>query len=242
VGAAAEPLDAALYAALLTRHTRATTDLAGTRVDYRGLAASADWKRLLENVGRTDASQLASREERLAYWINVYNIFAIDLVLHHYPVDSIRDIGSLFTRVWKKEAGRIRGRPYTLHEIEHEILRPMFEPRIHAALVCASLSCPALRREPWSGADLDRQLSDTLRQWLADPRKGLAVDRERDTITVSKIFEWFAADFVEQGGVLAFVTRYAPAPEVDWIELHGRDAQVHTFDYDWSLNDLATAP
>jgi hypothetical protein len=91
-------------------------------------------------------------------------------VRRHYPIDSIRSIGSFFSPVWKKTAGEIGGRSYTLYEIEHEILRPMGEPRIHAAIVCASLSCPPLRREPYRAAELEAQLEDNVRRWLADPR------------------------------------------------------------------------
>lgn len=234
----AEALDEALYARLLERHTRATDDLARTRVDYQALARSDDWRRLLRNVSRTDPAALASRAERLAYWINVYNILAIDVVVQHRPVESIRDVGSFFRPVWKVEAGLVAGRPVTLHEIEHQILRPMGDPRIHAAIVCASLSCPALRREPWTAGRLEAQFDDTLRAWMADRRKGLAVDRAAGVVTLSKIFDWFAGDFAEAGGVLAFVARHAPAQDAAWLASHGDDAALRYFDYDWSLNGI----
>jgi hypothetical protein len=238
---AAEPLDEALYTKLLLRHTSETRDLAGTRVDYSGLKASRDWRRLIANVRGTDPADLLGREQQLAYWFNVYNILTIDLVVRAYPVESIRDLGSLFSPVWKKEAGRVGGRTVTLHQIEHEILRPLGDPRIHVAIVCASLSCPALPREPWTAQRMDAQLDAALRRWMSDPRKGLSVDPSPGDVRLSKIFEWFEEDFEGAGGVLAFATRYAPPDERAWLERNGRDARVRYFDYDWRLNDLAAA-
>jgi len=238
--AASEPLDEALYAKLLAQHTRESHDLAGTRVDYRGLEGSADWARLLRNLEATNPAALDGRAQQLAYWFNVYNILAIDVVVKGYPVESIRDVGSFLSPVWRREAGHLAGKPVTLHEIEHEILRPMGDPRIHVALVCASLSCPALRREPWTATRLDAQLEDSLRTWLADRRKGLALDRDEGRVRLSKIFDWFDEDFETAGGALAFAARYAPAEERAWIERH-EGARVEYFDYDWNLNDLAAA-
>ena len=240
--AGATTLDTGLYGALLERHTRDVGDLARTRVDYAGLRSSADWKRLVTSLDDVDPDTLSTRAERMAFWINAYNILAIDLVVQNYPVDGIKDIGGLLSPVWKREAGRVGGKGVTLHQIEHEILRPMGDPRIHGAIVCASLSCPALRREPFTAERLDAQLDDTLRGWLADRRKGLAVDRAANTVTLSKIFKWFKDDFAKDGGALAFAARYAPDGERAWLEGRGADARVRYFDYDWSLNDLARAP
>ncbi len=239
--AAAASLDEELYAGLLQRHTREVPDLARTRVDYAGLGASSDWKRLVDSLASVDPASLGTRRETLAFWINAYNILAIDLVVRSYPVDGIKDIGSLLFPVWKREAGRVGGEAVTLHQIEHEILRPLGDPRIHGAIVCASLSCPALRREPFTAERLDAQLDDTLRRWLADPRKGLAVDRSAGAVTLSKIFDWFDEDFADDGGTLAFAARYAPPEDRAWLEQNGARATVRYFDYDWSLNDLARA-
>ena len=112
--------DEALYGQLLDRYTRAVPDTAGTRVDYRALSSSPRWRQLISSLEASSPAALRRREERLAFWINAYNVLAIDLVLQNYPVVSIRDIGSLFSPVWKREAGRIGGRSYSLHEIEHE--------------------------------------------------------------------------------------------------------------------------
>ena len=240
--AGAEALDEALYARLLERHTREVPDVARTRVDYAGLAGSADWRRLVANVGHTRPAALADRDSRLAYWINVYNILTIDLVLQHYPVDGIRDIGHLLRPVWKRPAGLVAGRSYSLDEIEQRILRPLGEPRIHAAIVCASVSCPALRREPFTAAQLDAQLDAALRGWLANPEKGLRIDRTTGTLWLSRIFKWFEEDFEAQGGVIPFIAPHLGDRDRAWLERHGTGASIEHLDYDWSLNDLARAP
>jgi hypothetical protein len=234
----AAALDLELYAELLERHTREVDDLARTRVDYLALTRSSDWRRLVESLAASDPAGLAGREQRLAFWINAYNILAIETVVAHYPVDSIRDVGSLWRPVWKRSAGRIAGEPYSLDRIEHEIVRPMGDPRAHAAVICASTSCPALRREPWRAERLDAQLDDAMRRWLADPGKGLRIDRADRTVTLSKIFDWFEEDFEAAGGALAFAARHAPPDARAWIGANP-DADVEYFDYDWRLNDLA---
>ncbi|MEE2677690.1 MAG: DUF547 domain-containing protein [Myxococcota bacterium] len=238
LAADATAFDEALYATLLSRHTRSVDDVAGTRVDYAGLAQSADWKRLVAGLEGVDRAALGQANRKLAFWINAYNVLAIDLVVRHYPVESIRDIGGFLTPVWKVEAGRIGGRPFTLHEIEHEILRPMGDPRIHAALVCASTSCPSLRRSPYTAGQISTQLDEATRQFLADRRKGLAVDPKRRRVRLSRIFDWFEDDFAAQGGPLGFAARYAPRDERPWLAPPAAGLRVEYFAYDWALNDL----
>ena len=234
---AAQALDEGLYATILAEHTVAVDDIASTRVDYDALRTSNSWQALLRSLHGSDPSRLRARNEKLAFWINAYNILAIDLVRRHYPIDSIRSIGGLLSPVWTKMAGEIAGRPYTLHEIEHEILRPMGEPRIHAAIVCASLSCPPLRREPYRAAELDTQLEDNVRRWLADPRKGARIDRSSRTLYLSPILDWFAEDFAD--GVLPFVRAHLPAEDAEWIRAQNGALRVRYFEYDWRLNDKA---
>ena len=237
VAGEARALDADLYATVLERHTVAVSDIASTRVDYATLRTSEAWEALLRSLRESEPRRLVPRNEKLAFWINAYNILAIDLVRRHYPIDSIRSIGSLLSPVWKRAAGEIGGRAYTLHEIEHEVLRPMGEPRIHAAIVCASLSCPPLRREPYRAADLEAQLEDNVRRWLADPRKGARIDRSARTLWLSPILDWFSEDFGDS--VLPFVTAHLPDEEASWIRAQGGALRIRYFAYDWSLNDAA---
>lgn len=240
--ASAGGLDLDLYARLLQRYSRSVPDIAGTRVDYAGLRLSDAWRRLVSGLAADHPERLEGRKARLAYWIDVYNILAIDLVVRGRPAHSIRDLGSWWRPVWKQSAGTVGGRQVSLDHVEHGILRPMGDPRVHGAIVCASLSCPPLAREPYRPQTLDAQLDANMRRFLADPRKGLRIDRDKDVIWLSRIFDWFAADFAPSGGVLAFVRRYAPAQEAAWIQGHGGDARVRFLPYDWTLNALPASP
>ena len=231
------PFDRALYASLLEAHTKSVADVVGTRVDYRALGRSEDWKRLVAQIRSARPSTL-DRDGKLAFWINAYNILTIDLVLQHYPLDSIRDIGSFFFPVWNVEVATIEGRTLSLGEIEHEILRKMGEPRIHAAIVCASTSCPPLARTPFTPARLGADLDAAMRQWLASSEKGVSIDRTRNQVSVSAIFDWFEEDFETGGGVLATIARYAPTADAAWLQNEGRQARIQFFDYDWTLNDF----
>ncbi len=239
-GAAGAPqagsLDPALYAALLESHTVATEDTVGTRVDYRGLSRSEDWRTLLGQLERARPDSIEDPNERLAFWINAYNILAIQKVIDHYPVESIRDIGNLLFPVWKQSAGTVGGETVTLHQIEHEILRKLDEPRIHAAIVCASTSCPSLARTPFTTEGLDAELAASTRRWIASDTKGLSIDRETGRVRVSKIFDWFEEDFGGERGVLKFVIRHAPRDEAAWLRARP-EPPIDYFDYDWTLND-----
>jgi hypothetical protein len=228
--------DLDLYAELLEQHTRAVPSTVGTVVDYRGLRESADWRRLTEQVGAARPSRL-SRPERLSFWINAYNILTIDLVLEHYPVQSIRKIGSFLFPVWNRDVVTLEGRSLSLGEIEHEILRKMDEPRIHAAIVCASTSCPSLARVPFRSDRIDADLDAAMGRWLADPRKGVSIDREKRTVWVSSIFNWFEADFQAAGGVLQTIAPYLPKEDAAWLREMGQEVRIRYLDYDWSLND-----
>ena len=215
------PFDRALYASLLEAHTKSVADVVGTRVDYRALGRSEDWKRLVAQIRSARPSTL-DRDGKLAFWINAYNILTIDLVL----------------QVWNVEVATIEGRTLSLGEIEHEILRKMGEPRIHAAIVCASTSCPPLARTPFTPARLGADLDAAMRQWLASSEKGVSIDRTRNQVSVSAIFDWFEEDFETGGGVLATIARYAPTADAAWLQNEGRQARIQFFDYDWTLNDF----
>lgn len=250
--ATAAGLDVSTWGALLEAHTHAVEDLAGTRVDYVALARDPAWRAFVDGLATTQPPR--SEAGRMAFWIDVYNALAIDTVVRNWPVESIRDAGSFFRPVWGKDAGRIAGRVVTLHEIEHEILRPMGDPRIHMAIVCASLSCPSLARTPFSSpataddpdgsAALDARLDAALRRFIGDPRKGVAIDPEAGTLTLSRIFDWFDEDFDAVGGVREFLLAHIdevdsiPAADRSWLQSSRSKIRVEHFDYDWSVNAL----
>ena len=148
--------------------------------------------------------------------------------MDHYPIEGIRDIGSFFKPVWQKKVGTINGKKLSLGEIEHEILRPLAEPRIHFALVCASLSCPNLRPTLYTGENLSAELEDQTRIFLQDSSKR-ACSSETNSFGFRKYFKWFEEDFEQTGGVLSFIHRYQTVPS----ELKS----FKTLNYNWSVND-----
>jgi hypothetical protein len=150
----------------------------------------------------------------------------------HYPIDSIKDVGSFFSSPWSKEFFTLFGQPASLDYVEHELIREMFdEPRIHFAVNCASISCPPLLNEAFVAARLDAQLESAAFNFLNDS----AANRlEGDTLYLSKIFDWYEEDFT--GGVIDFVAKYRP----DWVA-NGQPKLSYT-PYDWNLNAASPAP
>ena len=226
-----------LYAQVLSRHTRAIDSEVGTAVDYAAIKEDPEWRLLIDRLASQSSAAPSEPSAKLAFWINVYNLFAIDLVVTHYPVTSIKDIGSFFRPVWKRAAGTVGGRTYSLDEIEHEILRPMGDPRIHGAIVCASISCPNLRREPYRADIVSEQLDQNVTRWLAGPEKGLSIDQAARIVRLSRIFDWFEEDFGGRRGVLKFVGRFASSEQRRWLEENRADFRVEFLKYDWRLND-----
>ena len=185
-----------------------------------------------------------SEAEQIAYWVNAYNSLTLKSIIDQTPIKaSIKDI----TGVWRLKKHPISGQEKTLNNIEHDVLRADFnEPRIHAALVCAAISCPPLRNEPFRGENLDAQLDDQVQQWLARP-DGLLIDQEAGEVRVSKIFSWFGGDWIPTYGVetgftgdkteravLNFISNYVSEEERAYLE--AGDYELSYFDYDWSLN------
>lgn len=216
------------YDAMLAEHV-APAEREGVQyhgVDYTAWKQDPRYTQLLAQIENFPLERLQSRDEQMAFYINVYNLYAIRMVIDHSPLESIRDAGSLFSPVWKKPVGSLGGNPVTLDQIEHAILRPMGEPRIHFAIVCASLSCPDLRHEAFTPARLEEQLEAQTQGFLDNAGKGVVLDDTR--VRVSQIFDWFEEDFEAAGGVEAFVRRYRMLP-----------AQIRLradIPYNWNLN------
>jgi len=215
------------WTTLLQKHVVAT-EKEGVKlngVDYDKIESDPIFIELLRQLASSSLVIPVESKEKMAFWINVYNIGAVRLVVKHHPEHSIRDIGYLFSPVWKKKAIQIAGKWYSLDEIENRVLRPMGDPRIHFAIVCASISCPDLRNEAYSALQLDKQLDDQVRRFLQNTGKGLRF--ESGTVRVSKIFTWFAKDFRKNGGVQAFIQKIIP------LEPGSRLAYLP---YNWELN------
>lgn len=228
VPAASHAQDWSLYDALLAEHV-APVEREGivfNGVDYSAWASDPRYPQLLAQIESHPLASLQGEADTLAFYINVYNVYAIRMVIDNAPLASIRDAGSLFSPVWKKPVGMLGGRTVTLDEIEHQILRPMGEPRIHFAIVCASLSCPNLRREAFTAQGLEQQLQEQTQDFLDNAGKGLQVAGTR--VRVSQIFDWFEEDFDSAGGVEAFVRRYRELPEGVRVRAD--------IPYNWALN------
>jgi hypothetical protein len=233
------PLDAlhAPFDELLRRHVRKG------KVDYDALVEERQTLRAyLGSLGEASLDD-ASREETIAVWVNAYNASTLELILDHWGrIDSIKDISS--GKRWKAERWTVAGRRVSLDDMEHEVLRPLGEPRIHFALVCASISCPDLRSEAYLGATLDAQLQDATARFLSDRSKGLTIGTSKGffggtnhELTLSKIFDWFEEDFEQDGGsVIDFILAHGPADAVAFVTRHRDDLDVEHLDYDWSLN------
>lgn len=207
-------------------------------LDYAGLRSKS------EDLDSYLASLLAarpgaaSREQRIAFWCNVYNAVTARFVLDDYPeIESVKAVRGFFdTKTFP-----VAGEDLTLDEIESRA-RAEGDPRVHFAVVCASTSCPDLRFEPYRSADLDRQLEEQTQAFLADTQKGLQL--RGDDLWVSSIFKWYAGDFTGGSTVVAF---FARGKVLEWIlphlpedlaqQIREADPSLKYLDYDWSLND-----
>jgi len=198
-------------------------------VDYSTLKKSGLVDKVYQQISAYPVTSLKGREETLAFYINTYNILALKTVVDHWPLENIKDVGSFFKPVWGKEAGTIGGNTVSLDDIENNKIRPMGEPRIHLAIVCASVSCPDLRNEPYTAATLNKQLDEQANAFLRNDKKGLHI--AKDEIEVSKIFKWFKKDFEKVGGVESFIRGY----RADLPVAYEIDADI---DYDWSVNGV----
>lgn len=197
------------------------------QVDYAELKQSRQLDKAYQAISHYSVNKLEGHNEILAFYINSYNILALKMVVDHWPLESIKEVGSFFNPVWKKTAGMINGQEVSLDDIENTVIRPMGEPRIHFAIVCASVSCPDLRNEPYTAAKLNKQLDHQVNVFLRNPKKGLRI--EANEIVISKIFKWFKTDFDKVGGVAAFIRAYRP-------DLPARYTFDTGIEYDWSVN------
>lgn len=175
-----------------------------------------------------------TEQEQLAYWINVYNAFTLQLVAENYPVESIKDIGSkiqipFVNTPWDIKFVRIGDEMLDLNNVEHGILRKKFEePRIHFAVNCASVSCPVLRNEAYEASKLERQLTEQAQRFLKDSEKNDFSDPANPNL--SKLFQWFKGDFTKKGTVNDFIFQNGGI-RID------KSASINYLEYNWSLNE-----
>jgi hypothetical protein len=223
------PVDHGAYNRLLKKHV----DARGM-VNYKGFKADEKtFDTYLKQLSENAPQSSWSKAERMAYWINAYNAFTIRLILNHYPVESIKDIGSkiqipFVTTPWASKFITIGGQKMSLDNIEHGTLRKQFDdPRIHFALVCASISCPRLRNEAYTAARLEAQLDDQGRDFLNDASKN-KIDPKQARL--SKYFDWYKGDWNDNGqSVVEWVNRYASTKI-------SKSTSIQYLDYNWKLN------
>ncbi|MCR9144305.1 MAG: DUF547 domain-containing protein [bacterium] len=220
-------------------------------VNYTALKNDPRLERYLAQLAATNPAELPNDDERVAYWLNVYNAFTLKLIADNMPLESISELhlfGSVYLGVlfgetiWQNyEFPLHNGKLYTLDHVEHSILRPIYKDyRHHAAFVCAAVSCPPLRSEAYEAARLSEQLDDQMRVWLKT-RKWNYYDPANQKLYISSIFNWFEDDFLqdEENAEKEIVDVLLPyfAPEVQQQIRADRDRlRVKYLTYDWALN------
>jgi hypothetical protein len=210
------------------------------RVNYRRWKAEgADVLRVwLESLADVDLADFTDADARLALWLNAYNAIAISQVLEVYPIASIRPkvLGIpnwlSFLDFFTRSNSIIGGKKYSLNQIEHAILRPEFaEPRIHFALVCASVGCPLLRRGAYFPESVRTQLEADASRFIHNPDK-VRYDAQKKTLYLSKLFKWYEEDFVKAAGSVAEYVGGYLGPEA----AVGDGWAIVFLPYDWNLN------
>lgn len=236
---------------LLKQHVVVAAGGASSTVRYTGMKAQRDaaLRIYVTSLSAVSAQEYAgwTQPQQLAFLINAYNAYTVELILTRYPdLKSIKDLGSVFESPWRKKFFRLLGQERSLDDLEHGLIRvpgSFNDPRIHFAVVCASVGCPMLRNEAFVAARLDAQLDDSMRRFLSDRTRN-RFDAATGTLAVSKIFDWYRKDF-EQGyrgydSLQTLFTRYADAlgdaPQAQADIRAGRYKTAY-LDYDWALNE-----
>lgn len=240
----------ATWDAQVKKHVKWLPDNKQSRVNYKGFAADrAELTKTLDSLSAVTPAQYASfnKEQQMAFLINAYNAFTIELILTKYPdVKSIKNV-TTFGSPWKKKFFQLLGEERNLDWIEHERLRPSVagggfkDPRIHVAIVCASIGCPALPPEAFTATKLDSQLDDGMTRFVGDKTRNRFAEGK---LQVSSIFKWFKEDF--EKGYKGFTkvedvfAKYADKLTDDTAaqgQLRAKTVSISHLDYDWSLND-----
>jgi Protein of unknown function, DUF547 len=211
-----------------------------SQVNYKKLSKMA----VLFNKYLKETSKVTQKEfdtfnekQQVAFLINSYNAFTLKLIVDNYPVKSIKKIGGILSSPWKMKFIVLLGKNRSLDEIEHEWLRKKYnEPRVHFAVNCASIGCPALRNEAYLAEKLDEQLTEQAKLFLRDGVRN-QFDHEKKILKLSKIFDWFKEDFTKTGTLQAFVTPYLTDDPLLRKALESETYEIEFTDYDWDLNE-----
>ena len=203
------------------------------RVRYPDLGRDGHFRQYLAQLNRVDPTGLPTRSDRIAFWINAYNAFAVQGIVDGYSPGTLWGRYRFFIAL----KYRVGGEPVDLYDLERKILIPFQEPRVHFAIVCASHSCPKLQSWTYRGDRLEEQLDHVARAFVNDPNRN-RFDRDRRIAHLSKIFDWYGDDFAAQAGsVQGFVARYIDDPLL--AKEVAASYTVEFLEYDWSLNGVA---
>jgi len=255
----AASFDHSLWDMVLKKHAnyRGTVEGITTNlVDYRGIAKDPYFDLYLKALATVDLETLLQRaagssesnNELLALYINAYNCLCIGHVTKYYKASRKKELPPSINAVtktmkdyrgkdiWDVPAGIIGGKKVSLNDIEHKILRSLWEePRVHASIVCASLSCPNLRPEAFVAERINAQMNDQAKAWVSDSTKGINIDTTTRQVTMSRIFLWFKEDFTttKSTSPMAFAKQYYQGKEQQW-----NTDDVEYFPYNWKLNSI----
>ncbi len=244
---AANAFDHSQWDALLKQHVLPLNGGQASQVDYQGFADDkAQLDRYLADLSQVDNADFDnwSKDEQLAFLINAYNAWTVDLIVSQWPdLESIKDLGSFFRSPWSKSFIPLLGETRSLDDIEHNLIRGSDryqDPRIHFAVNCASIGCPALRNDAYTGKHLDAQLDEQTRLFLQDRSRNRINDGK---LALSSIFKWYREDF-EKGwkgysSLELFLVDYAVDLSLNPEEiqkLKDKDMIIRFLDYDWALN------
>jgi Protein of unknown function, DUF547 len=222
---AAQGIDQAPFDALLRANVKNGV------VNYPGFQDNQAFRKYIDDLARP--VRLESKADQLAYYINAYNALAIEGILEGLSPSSL--LGR--ARYFKFKDWTLNGRTITLYDLEHQIIRPLGEPRIHFAIICASKSCPFLRSEAYVPARLDAQLDEQARQFVNDDFRN-RFDPATRTAHLSEIFKWFDEDFkAAAGSVQKYIARYVADPQIA-RGLATDGYKIEWIDYDWNLNGI----
>lgn len=210
------------------------------KVDYSSLEADKTVEEFANRLETFDRKNLKAVNEKIAFWINAYNMLIVYSVIKRLRKDpKYAETGNRgrFQRLifFYKTRHKIGGKKYSFFKIE-KMLRSASDPRVHFAMSCASQSCPALKNSLYTTKNLDHELDDAARAFIRSPQ-GSRLDKENKTIYLSAIFNWYKKDFEKpSGGILSFVEKYLRKEDRDFINANLSEIKVDFLPYDWGLN------
>ncbi len=205
--------------ALLANHVTATG-----KVNYKALKTTsrAELDAVAADLTARPVEKNSTKNEQLAYWINIYNVFTIKLLTDNYPISSITKLDK--GKPWDVKRIKIGAQTYSLNQIENEIIRPTFkDARVHFALNCGAKSCPPLWNKAFTASNVTEILEERTKKFVQSKSNQIA----KNSLKISKIFDWYKADF---GDAPQFLSKYSGQK----IE---KNAKIEYQDYDWSLNE-----